>query len=137
MTGESARSLDIWRLRMGRQRHESVVVLALKGRIGGASSGALRDALDDIIEQGDARVVVDLTDVDYISSAGLLALDGAGSRLALVRGCLILCGMSDAVRIAYELASLASPLRVEQDRAAAIRNASTIWSQPSITHDRT
>ena len=136
MTGESARSLDIWRLRMERQRQESVLVLALKGRIGGASAGALRDALDAIIHQGDTRVVVDLTDVDYISSSGLLALDDAAGRLTSSKGCLVLCGMADAVRIAFELAALASRFLIESDRAAAIRTASGLSKERSMTHDR-
>jgi anti-anti-sigma factor len=136
MTGESGRSLDIWRLRMERQRYESVLVLALKGRIGGASSRSLHDALDEIIGQGHTRVVVDLTEVDYVSSAGLLVLDGAGGRLTAAGGRLVLCGMGDAVRIAFDLAALASPRLVERDRDAAIRNASTIWPEPSLAHDR-
>ena len=125
MTGETGRSLDIWRLRIERQRRESVVVLTLKGRIGVASARALHEALHAEIEQGHACVVVDLTLVDYISSPGLLALDGAGRRLTASQGCLVVCGMVDAVRIAFDLAALAWPFRIEQDRSAAIRAAST------------
>ncbi len=126
MTGESARSLNIWRLRMERQRFESVLVLTLKGRIGGASSAELRTEFDRIIEEGEKRLVVDLERVDYISSSGLLAFDAVSSRLTAVHGCLVLCGMNDSVRMAFALAGLASPFLIEPDRQGAVRVASTL-----------
>ena len=131
MTGESARSLDVWRLRIERRRQDAVLVLELRGRIGGASAGELATELEQLIGQGEKRLVLDLEKVDYISSSGLLALDAAGSRLTASRGCLVLCGINDAVRIALDLANLAAPLLIEQNLRSAVQAASALWPTQS------
>jgi len=113
MPNESPRSIDVWPLRIRRERRESVVVVWLAGRIGSASVPALSAELDGIIEQGDRSLVIDLEEVDYVSSAGLLALDAARTRLAASDGRLALRGMGEAVRIAFELAGLASRFPIE------------------------
>jgi stage II sporulation protein AA (anti-sigma F factor antagonist) len=127
MTGESVRSLDVWRLRIEPRHQDGVLVLTISGRLGRASSGELQTELDRLIGEGERRMVVDLEKVDYVSSAGLLAFDATGSRLAASQGCLVLCHLSDAVRTAVELAGPASPFLIERDLQGAVRVASGLW----------
>ena len=126
VTNESGRSLNVWRLRIEHTRQDGVSVLVLSGRLGGASSADLQKELDRIMEQGETRLVVDLENVDYISSSGLLAFDAISRRLTASHGCLVLCGTNDSVRIALALADLASPFLIEPDRQGAVRVASTL-----------
>ena len=127
MTGESGRPLHVWPLRIERRREDGVLVLDLKGRIGATSSPTLRAVLDKVLDEGDRRLVVDLTNVDYISSTGLVTLDAIGSRLTASQGCLVLCGLTDAVRIAFDLAGVGSPVLVERDVPSAIKVALSVW----------
>jgi len=77
--------------------------------------------LDDRLERvpvtiqatSDDGLVIDIEEVDYVSSAGLLALDAARRRLAASQGRLVLRGMGDAVRIAFDLAGLAERFSIE------------------------
>jgi anti-anti-sigma factor len=83
-----------------------VTVFACTGRLSTLSSGDLIDTLSAAIEQGTRRLVLDLSGVDYLSSAGLLALHALLGRLVGAGGHLVLCGLTPPVRIAFELSGL-------------------------------
>jgi anti-anti-sigma factor len=108
------------------QRHDSnVLVLELTGRIGAASARFLADAFARAFARGD-RLVVDFSGVDYLSSAGLSALEGAAGRgdgNGRGHGTLVLCGVPEAVRVALDLGGLLPRLEVEASREAAIARA--------------
>jgi anti-anti-sigma factor len=93
-------------------------VLAPKGRIGSVTAPAFEEAIKAAVTAA-PRVVVDLTDVDYISGAGIRALqqttDTNGGRT-------ILCGLHDAVRIALELSRALADVVVAKDKEEALES---------------
>jgi anti-anti-sigma factor len=115
-----------WPLHITPSRSDGVLVLALSGRLGGTSAGALTTALTDAIGEGDVRVVLDLTEMDYVSSAGLQSIGSAAARCTAVNGGLALCGVAAPVRIALELAGLLDLLAVEPSREAAVGRLRTL-----------
>jgi len=117
MPSEAPRPIDVWRLRIRRERRDGGVVLRLTGRIGAASVAELSTELEALIEEGERRLVIDLEEVDYVSGEGLKALDAARSRLVESGGRLLLRGVGDAVRISFELAGLAGLFPSEESPA--------------------
>ena len=114
-----------WKLNIRRESvRPDLTVLQVDGRLGSASSGALIEAIVRAIEAGDRQLVVDLANVDYISSAGLLALDAAAGRTHVAGGTLILCGLTEPVRLAFDLSGLLPHFSVETTRAVAIAKLS-------------
>jgi len=97
-----------------------VLVIVLSGRLGQAAETALTDTLAHAIDQGDVRIVLDLTEVDYISSPGLRAIASAADRCTAQRGMLVLCGVLEPVLIALELAGLATQIPIESTREPAV-----------------
>jgi len=110
-----------WPLRITEERPEGVLVLALAGRVGFASAGTLAAAVANAVAQGIHRLVIDLALVDYMSSAGLTALDMGAGRCSEMGGTLVLCAVSEPVRIALDLAGLLPrfPIETSRDRAVA------------------
>jgi anti-anti-sigma factor len=103
------RRVRSWDLRISPESRENVTILALAGRISARTSPILRRALDSVDRRSPA-VVLDLTGVDYISSAGITLLnDIAASRTPG----LVLFGLSDPVRIALDLAGFSPLLAVD------------------------
>jgi len=88
--------------------------------LGQAGGSALEGTLAEAIDRGDVRIVLDLTDVDYISSPGLRAIAGAAERCTARRGMLVLCGVVEPVRIAFDLAGLSAQIPIEASRASAV-----------------
>ena len=107
------------------QRHDNVLVLELAGRVGAASAGLLTEAVVRAFDRGD-RLVVDFSGVDYLSSAGLRALEvvaGQGAGNGGGSGTVVLCAVSEPVRIALDLGGLLPRLRIEASRDLAIARA--------------
>jgi stage II sporulation protein AA (anti-sigma F factor antagonist) len=109
-----------WPLRIVEDRLDGVLVLALAGRLGAGSAASFAAAVAEAVGRGDARLVIDLAAVDYVSSAGLNALAFAAGLCARSRGALVLCGLVDPVRIALDLGGLIPELRIEPSRDHAI-----------------
>ena len=91
----------------------------------------MTDAAMQVLEGGDRSVVIDLAGVDYVSSAGLLAIEALATRFMLAGGELELCGLSDPVRLVFELAGLFQHVHVEPDRAAALARIARV---PAAAH---
>ena len=119
---------NIWHLDVRREGTDGVVVVSIAGRAGHASIEALRDALRP---SGETGMVVDLSGLDYIAGAGLVALHEAAAEAA-ARGCaFVLCGIEGAVRNAFELAGILGGLPVEADLARARARARTLTGRRS------
>ena len=114
-----------WPLRIVEERRDGVLVIALAGRLGAASAARFDAAVAEAVGRGDARLVIDLAGVDYISSAGLKALVAAAGLCARARGAMALCTLTEPVRIALDLGGLPPDLPIEPTRDQAIVRVTT------------
>ena len=111
---------DTWRLSIRQELEAGIVVLAVAGRIGSAASGQLMDALIRAANDGHRRILVDFAGVDYVSSAGLLAIDAAAGRLYGDGGALVLCAVCEPVRVVLDMAGILGDVPVEPTREAGL-----------------
>jgi anti-anti-sigma factor len=113
----------VWYLRVEDERTDTVIVLTATGRVSHLTSPALNTALASAIDSPVAGVVLDLSGVDYISSTGLHAVESASNRMTGEGRTFVICGLKDAVRVAFSLAGLAAALTIEPSREAALARA--------------
>jgi len=97
-----------------------VTVLAVAGEIDGETFPQLIAEADNSFEAGHARLVLDLSDVSYISSGGLVALQTILGRTVARGGNLAVCGVTQRVRKVLETTGFDQRLSILPDRAAAI-----------------
>ncbi len=110
----------LWTLEIACDTSEGVRILRVSGRIGVAASSLLAQALRDELEVEQTRILVDLEGVDYVSSAGLRALQEAAAS-ARDRGArLALCRLSEPVRVAFDLAGLTGEFAIEASCEAGV-----------------
>lgn len=109
-----------WPLRVTQDRRDGILVISLTGRISHASAGLFRRTLDEAIQRGAAHLVIDLGGVDYLSSSALPILQDVHTRLAAIGGALVLCGLTETVRIVLDLSGLLPQLAVEPSVDVAI-----------------
>jgi stage II sporulation protein AA (anti-sigma F factor antagonist) len=109
-----------WHLRVTRTSVDGICFLRLDGRLGTAASGELIERVVAAINEGERRLLVDLSGVDYASSAGLLALDAIAGRTYVAGGTLVLCGLTEPVRWVMELAGLLPQFTIEPTAVDAL-----------------
>jgi anti-anti-sigma factor len=112
----------VWYLRVDEERTGSVVVLTLSGRVSHQTSPQLGTALSEALDSL-GGVVVDLSGVDYISSAGLKAIQHASKRMAERDRVFVVCGLREVLNVAFTLAGLAATLAIEPSRELAVARA--------------
>jgi anti-anti-sigma factor len=113
----------VWYLRVAQEQADGVIVLTISGRVSSLTAGQLEAALDSTAGHSACGVVLDLSGVDYISSPGLRALENTSTLLAATGRRLVVCGVTDAVRLAFSLAGLESSLAIEVSRESAVSAA--------------
>lgn len=101
-------------------RQDGVDVLAPVGRIDTTTVSALEARLAPVLAAACPRVVVDFSDVEYISSAGLRLLLLAARRVQSGDGRLALCGLGGPVRQVFQLAGFLPLFTIRDTRQAAI-----------------
>ncbi len=85
-----------------------VVCLEAEGRLDAATVPALEQALQGQLTDGQSRLVVDLSAVNYISSSGLRALLTARRQARSHGGDVFLCRLHPRVREIFEMVGFLS-----------------------------
>ena len=100
-------------------------MIAIRGELDLSTAPELEPPLEDAIAAGDASVLIDLTECEFIDSTGIALIvrawqrldrngDGGGGRV-------VICGASDQVRRVLEITGLelSIPLHGTRDEALA------------------
>jgi anti-anti-sigma factor len=101
-----------WSLSIVREAAPGGLVVLVTGRLGAPTSARLASELDEMIAAGHCRLLIDVSGVDYLSSAGLAVIEQTAARLRDSGGILVLCGLQEAVRVSFEVSGAAGHLAV-------------------------
>ena len=99
----------LWQLRGTPATENGNTVLVLEGRLGHATAGELKAIIETL--DTSKEVVLDLSGVDYLSSAGLKVIADLAAERAVRGGALTVRSPSPAARLSLELAGLNGMLR--------------------------
>jgi|HigsolmetaGSP11D_1036233.scaffolds.fasta_scaffold02318_6 stage II sporulation protein AA (anti-sigma F factor antagonist) len=100
-------------------KHDDHLTVRLAGRLDSSNAGEFEQALLNRIDAGELRLVLDLSELSYISSAGLRVFLMAAKRLSARQGRMALCGLQDNVREVFEISGFTAILTVRADLAEA------------------
>ena len=104
---------------IGITRQDTVVIVIPKGRIDGATAKEFEDKLLSVVRD-EKKIVVDFSDIDYISSAGLrVILLAAKSAKSKGHG-LALCSMKAPIHQVFDISGFAKLLNIAGSRAQAL-----------------
>ena len=85
-------------------KQNDIVILKLKGRLDTLSSSSLEKKLLDLSEQNENELIIDFSQLDFISSSGLRVLLMAGKKLKSVKGKIAFCTLKDHVKEVFDIA---------------------------------
>ncbi len=113
-------------MEISQDRSGDVLAVTPVGRIDAVTSDELEQAVLGLVAQGEARLVLEMRAVEYISSAGLRVLLQLARKQKKRSGRVVLSSLGPAVRQVFELAGFVSLFEIEASRESAIaRLAST------------
>jgi anti-sigma B factor antagonist len=99
-----------------------ITVVRLAGSLDSNTTPVLEAQLLGIIETGTGRILVDLSEVDFVSSVGLRAFLFAARRLAPGGGALSVCGPNEAVRETFDISRFSELFRVYESEQDALED---------------
>lgn len=97
-----------------------VMVVQVKGRLDSTTSPALGERLIQILSAASARLVVDFSQLEYISSAGFRVLLLGAKQAESTDSRLVLCGVSGKVRQLFDLGGFLDLFAISASREEGI-----------------
>lgn len=99
-----------WTLLIDRQEDTGTLVLMLTGRLGMTTASPLEQAMNAALREPHVCVAVDLSGVDYVSSAGLGVLERATTRFREAGRRLVVRRLQEPVAAGFEVAGAGARL---------------------------
>jgi len=106
---------------VSREKNGEVLVVTATGQINSANAAELESTLLEWVEEGERKWVLDMSGVEYISSAGLRVVLLLAKRLKQQGGQLVLCNLQAHVLEVFDISGFLSILDVAESREAALK----------------
>ncbi len=99
-----------------------VTVVKVNGRVDSATAPELENGLKQLVDSSKTQIVLDLTEVDYMSSAGLRAMVSTLKSVKRANGDLRLANPSQRVAEVLRLAGLTSIFSIYTNQSDAVNS---------------
>jgi anti-anti-sigma factor len=97
------------------------IVLKLEGRLDTNTASIFEEKLMGLIDDNENRIVVDFSQLDFISSSGLRVLLLAGKKLKTTNGKLGLCSLQSHIKEVFDVAGFTMLFSMFPDQEEAVK----------------
>ncbi len=108
-------------MNIAESRRDGNLIIAPSGRIDTTTSPIFDRHLSSVIDRGDTQIVIDLENLEYISSTGLSAFISAAKKVKAAGGRIALAGLNKRIRLVFEMSGFLRLFPVFADVDAAVR----------------
>ena len=102
------------------EKVDTTTIVIPRGDIDMSQSRKLREVLKEVLDSSNGKMVVDLTEVNYMDSSGLATLIEALQICKQHTKPFVICGLSEGERSVIELARLDTIFDITQNREDAL-----------------
>ena len=95
-------------------------IIALEGQVNSSNAATVETEVLAVVNQGAKNVLLNMTELSYISSAGLRVVLVLAKRLKQERGRLVLCAMQPHVHEVFDISGFLAILDVQATRQEAL-----------------
>ncbi len=106
------------------EKSNGILIAAPEGRIDGINALQFQQALNGKIDDSLSGVVIDMSDLNYVSSAGLRAVLLISKALQQREARLVLCALQAPIREVFQISGFDQIIDISEDREAAIASIS-------------
>ncbi len=111
-------------MKIEEQTIDSMVVVSLDGRVDGSTAPDLEKHISAVVERGDTRILLDCSQMDYISSAGLRVVLVGAKKCQQGGGKLTLCTLRATCKSVMEVSGFLTMLDYYDTRESALADQS-------------
>jgi anti-anti-sigma factor len=99
----------------------NVVIMSLNGRFEPATSAKFEEKSTAIINEGERKILIDFSNLDYINSAGLRVILMVAKNLKKSGGNLALFGMKDHIKEIFDMTGFSSIITIVKTEEDGIK----------------
>ncbi|MEW6669162.1 MAG: STAS domain-containing protein [Thermodesulfobacteriota bacterium] len=107
-------------MEIDKRKEKDALVISVKGRLDAVTSPVLEKDLTELMAGGEKFLVVDLGDLDYISSAGLRTILASTKKLKEKQGKLLLASLKSVVKEVFEISGFSSIIPIYESVDSAL-----------------
>ena len=104
---------------------DGVTFVHMSGRLTSTTSGPVYDELVRVAQSGTKKVVINVSDLDFIASSGLRSILVAAKLLKGSRGEIRICGANETVKKVFQTSGFDSLIRLCADEKEAVASFKT------------
>lgn len=101
-----------------------VLILGIKGRLDALTSTELENEMCQRIEEGETKIVFDLGDLEYISSAGLRAILFCAKKLKSIDGTIAFANITGMISEVFEISGFGTMFNIYNSALTAAEKIS-------------
>ena len=105
-----------------RPKGNNITLIVLNGEIGTETVNQFKDRIDQIVNDGNTRLIMDFQDVNYLNSMGLGVVAATLKKVKKSKGDLKLLNLSPAVQELFELTRLTKVFEIFDSEDTAIKS---------------
>jgi anti-anti-sigma factor len=107
-------------MEFAQEQADDVVIVRLAGRLDSGAARSAEDGFNAVLTSDGPQLAVDMTKLDYISSAGLRVLLVVAKKVQQAKGKVALFGLSPNVREVFSVSGFDTIFSIQPDSAAAL-----------------
>ncbi|MEI6890424.1 MAG: STAS domain-containing protein [Bacteroidales bacterium] len=99
---------------------EKCIIIGIKGRLDTINYSILEKRLMELLDQNVTKIMVNCSQMDYVSSSGLRILLMALKRITMVKGKFVLCSLQENIREIFEISGFTSIFEIYPNEEDAL-----------------
>ena len=122
-------------MKIGERQEYGITVVTLEGRLDSSTSGEVMDRLSGLVNAGATRMVLNLKELTYISSAGLRSILVAAKLTKSLSGQMRMCEANDLISQVLETSGFSNLIKVDSQEEESVKALADIaWSTAELRH---
>jgi anti-sigma B factor antagonist len=109
-------------LNISETKKGSALVMSVSGRIDSATSPDLERRMNELIQAGERTMVLNLSQLGYISSAGLRVFLSGAKKLRAAGGKLLLCSLTGMVKDVFMMSGFYDIMAIYESEDKALND---------------
>jgi anti-anti-sigma factor len=107
-------------MNVSKEKLNDVLVLTLEGRLDTTQSDAFEKEIMQILEQGDKKIILDCSGLNYISSSGLRIFLIIQKKMMSTGGELSICKLQPTIKEVFDMSGFSMVFTIHPDLETAL-----------------